>query len=662
MKSENQRNRGNYPLNKRDTARGRLKKGIVIIFLILLPVLCSANSGRYWVFFTDKLPSAGKVVTFPQRNIDRRARLGIGFDQYDIPVAKEYIDSLVSLGCRVHSVSRYLNAVSCYIPAGGKELILRFPFVRAIKPVGHLVRGREPVNPVPKSAFEDTLYGVSYAHLARIFVPEAHRSGLTGRGVLVGILDTGFDTQHSAFRALNILATYDFIHNDTIVDNEEGESPEQHSHGTATLSALAGYLPGELVGVAYEGTLALGKTELVDQEIEIEEDNWVSGIEWAESLGCRVVSSSLGYYTWDDGTGYTYFDMDGNRTIVSIAADIAASRGVVVVNSAGNENVPPNYRELPDVWGEYIHNPENPSDSAWGCIIAPGDGDSVVTVGALDENDEIASFSSTGPTADYRIKPDVSAPGVNIACAMAGTIDEVGAASGTSLAAPLVAGVVALMLQENPSLSPPDIMESLHSTSDRFSSPNFSYGWGKVIAPVAAGIMGGVYVRVFEQGTGYPIQDAAVQITSSDTTIFLYVNADGMAAMPLPDGEYTARVNIPGYRVEERDFSISPGVREQLSFGMMRIADQILVYPNPFSDSLIVLSELDTTENAPPLLVLVYSSSGQLIFEREINDSYFFIWNGKNSSGNPVADGIYIVYAKRGKTEKLTKVAKITKE
>src|SRR3972149_7654738 len=207
------------------------------------------------------------------------------------------------------------------------------------------------------------------------------------------MLDAGFRWRsHNALDSLRVLAEYDFIFHDSVSANESNDVPDQDSHGTATLSTIGGFEPGQLIGPAYGASFILGKTEYIPTETQIEEDNWVAGIEWMESKGVDVVSSSLGYTTVDDGSGYKYSrgDFNGRTAVTTKAAVMAARRGVVVVNSMGNSGNPV------------------------GSIIAPADADSIIAAGAVNYSGVLASFSSVGPTNDGRIKPDVVGPGVSI--------------------------------------------------------------------------------------------------------------------------------------------------------------------------------------------------------------------------------------------------------
>ncbi|MBI4530464.1 MAG: S8 family serine peptidase, partial [Candidatus Latescibacteria bacterium] len=287
------------------------------------------------------------------------------------------------------------------------------------------------------------------------------------------LLDTGYDyRRHQAFQKLDVIATRDFLHGDTEVADEVGQDVgdtqgPQHAHGTQTLSVIGGYDPGRFVGIAYDAEFMLGKTENVASETPIEEDFWVAGVEWADSLGADIVSSSLGYNTWDPGTGsdYTLDDLNGETAKTTRAAAIAIRKGVVVVASAGNEG-----------------------NDAWQKVLTPADGKDVVAVGAIDSQGFRAPFSSLGPTADGRMKPDVVALGVGVwavdVVSPAGYVQR----NGTSFSCPLVSGVCALLLQAHPEWTPVHVGRALRETARDLgpADPDTLYGWGVVDALAAA--------------------------------------------------------------------------------------------------------------------------------------------------------------------------------
>ena len=248
-------------------------------------------------------------------------------------------------------------------------------------------------------------------------------------------------------------------------------------HGSRVLSVVGGYDPGNFIGVAPEAEFLLAKTEDDTQERPIEEDLWVAGLEWADSLGAQVVNSSIGYNQWDDGSGYTVDDLDGQTALTTIAAQTAISRGITIVAAAGNE-----------------------ANTPWKYVTVPADGADVISVGAIDlARRNIAVFSSHGPTADGRIKPDVVAPGVAVVVASGRSaeserdtyaLSDYIRISGTSFAAPFVAGISALLIEIHPTWGPREIADALRqSTTDLGDAgPDTLYGWGLVDAAAASGL------------------------------------------------------------------------------------------------------------------------------------------------------------------------------
>lgn len=322
------------------------------------------------------------------------------------------------------------------------------------------VRGRpEPVEllPGPPRAAagltaQDSVFGPGIMpYRALNLLPLAER-GVLGGGVRIALLDTGFDTANPAFANTTVVAQRDFVFDDSIVRDEPQDQPGAHSHGTEVWSLLAAEVPGQLLGVAREASYLLAKTEDVRSETRAEEDYYVAALEWADSIGTDIVSSSIGYLSFDDEFAYEPADLNGDVAVTTIAADAAAARGILVVTSAGNLGPAP------------------------GSLVTPADGDSVVAVGATDSLDVVATFSSRGPSADGRLKPDLTAPGVAV-YVLAGT-DQFGRSSGTSFAAPLIAGAAVLLKQVHPGRGPIDLRRSLQLHGSRHTSPDFDGGFG----------------------------------------------------------------------------------------------------------------------------------------------------------------------------------------
>ncbi|MDP5957787.1 MAG: S8/S53 family peptidase [Candidatus Marinimicrobia bacterium] len=436
-------------------------------FLFILTLSLSfetAAAGKMWVYFTDKDNSSQDKITLDDKTIERRQKMGITNTWYDRPVTENYVTALEQLGAIIHRKSRWLNAVSVTADKGALNAISALPFVKIIVPVAVYKKKKLGLNDEPllrKTTFSDSsFYGYAWEQIAQINCHTAHQAGYTGQGVRVLILDTGFNTERSVFDSLTIIDEWDFINDDGNTANENNDVSNQHNHGTLVFSTLAGYDPGNLIGPAFDSEFLLAKTEDVPNESQVEEDNYVAALEWGEQLGADVMSSSLGYLDW-----YSYCDMDGNTGVTTIAVDIAISLGMLCVTSAGN-------------WGT-AEPPPNPCDTLYYYISAPADADSVISVGAVNSEGEIASFSSHGPTYDGRIKPEVCARGVSTWGVNANS-DSYRTASGTSLSAPLVSGAAAVILSAHPDWTPMEVREAMMMTADNANSPDNDYGYGLI--------------------------------------------------------------------------------------------------------------------------------------------------------------------------------------
>ncbi len=430
-----------------------------------------------WVYFRDKgrqgeaglhraLAEARHIlrVRCERRRLKVRGASNL-VDYEDLPVSRSYTERVRLLVSKVRAVSRWLNAVSVEVSPGQLPVLAGLDFVASLDLVRSFKRGEDlefPQDDETKAPSSPSpIYGGAYAQLNQINVLPLHQQGLSGRGVLVCMLDVGFHKSHEAFRLAHLIAEWDFVFGDGDVEqNPADRNDYSDSHGTATWSLLGGFRFGEMAGPAFGADFILAKTEDDRSETPVEEDYWVAGIEWGESLGADVVSSSLGYTDW-----YQFKDMDGKTAVTTKAANRAASLGVVVVNAAGNER-----------------------QNSWAHIIAPADGYDVISVGAVDSSNKIASFSSPGPTYDGRIKPEVCALGVYnwIAQNRRDGSDFYTRGSGTSYATPLVGGVVALLLEAHANWTPKQVRTALMNTAGNASSPNNDYGWGIVNAAAAA--------------------------------------------------------------------------------------------------------------------------------------------------------------------------------
>ena len=449
-----------------------------------------ADAVKTWVFFTDKnLPTREAVEaavedvarTYDERAAERRGRRGLAarrgepiFNEHDVPVPTVYVEGVRATGARVHITSRWLNAVSVWATREQAHAIAALPFVDRLEAVAR-VRRIDPLDPDPASdgATPPTYtargrvdYGESGPQLEQINLPALHAAGYTGQGVVVGILDTGFERSHEAFNfglhKLTVLAEYDFLDDDGDTSYEEGDPSDQHRHGTLILGCLGAYKPGALVGGAYDAAFVLAKTEDTTGEYPAEEDNYVAGLEFLEGHGVDVTTSSLGYIDW-----YTQSQLDGQTAVTTIAINILTSLGVHHCNAAGNE-----------------YHDSNPSTSS---LIAPADGFQVITCGAVESSGSIASFSSDGPTADGRVKPEVVALGSGTHTVDPFSTTGFTTASGTSLSTPLVACAVACLVEARPYWTVDQMRQHLFETAGYYVEhgtydPAYVYGYGLVNA------------------------------------------------------------------------------------------------------------------------------------------------------------------------------------
>jgi len=361
-------------------------------------------------------------------------------------------------GARIRAESRWFNALSVLAEETTLTELLRLPSVVGSAPVRRFVF-RFPREEVPAAPAQT---GTAAAQRALVEVDRLHAKGLTGSGVRVGVLDTGFRTTHRAFRGLHVGATYDFLHNDPVVHDEAGQDDgEEDFHGTEVLGILGGNLPGEFVGVAPLAEYYLAKTEDVSEkgrevEVRAEEDTWIAGLEWCVAQGCRVVNSSLGYSAF-----YSFLELDGQTALVTRAAEEAFRRGTLVVNAAGNSNgVPPRDQSLR------------------GRIAPPADGAHVLAVGSATADGSPSNQSAQGPTFDGRIKPDGLAPGVDVVTVLPADESTFVRVTGTSIATPFVTGIVALLMEAFPQATVQDYLDALRATASWAHSPNPRAGYG----------------------------------------------------------------------------------------------------------------------------------------------------------------------------------------
>jgi serine protease AprX len=437
---------------------------VLVLFFNTLSVLSQSTQYKYWIQFTDKNNSPYSLEHpadyLSDRAIERRLKQGIPITENDLPVNPEYIDSLINLGLRVLNKSKWFNAVTVQTSDSLLiDTISKIDFVKTFENVASLTKKKssfEKFKEVYNLYIRDKdsySYGPSATQITMLNGHVLHESGFRGEGIHIAVIDAGFNSVHilPAFDSLwlnnQILGTRDFVDSDN-------EVFDAHQHGMVVLSIMGGNLPYQLIGTAPKAMFWLLRSEDTGSEFLVEEDNWITAAEFADSAGVDLINTSLGYSTFDDTTqNHSYSDMDGETARISIGAEIAASKGIIVVVSAGNEG-----------------------ENSWHYITAPADARNILAVGAVDSLGQYALFSSTGPSFDDRIKPNVSAMGQ-------GTVVQIfsggiSLCNGTSCSAPIITGLAACLWQAKPSATNIEIIRAIEKSSHQYYSPDSLLGYG----------------------------------------------------------------------------------------------------------------------------------------------------------------------------------------
>lgn len=420
---------------------------ILFLLFCLMPLGSIHAQEWYWVCFTDKKGvEFNPYAYFDQKAIDRRERHGLPIDHIsDYPLRSDYVSTVSAMADSTSYQSRWFNALSCYLTEAQLEHVCQLPFVRSIEPlmletfVAQMPGGDE--------------LGMGYrqlaaAQVARMDGASFQKNGLDGAGVRIAIFDAGFKgvDYGDAFEHLlndgRILRTFDFV-------KKKADVYGYHQHGTMVLSNIAGIVEDSIrLGHATGAEFLLARTEKILSDGIRDEKSWLAAVEWSDKHGADIINSSLGY------TSRRYFrgDMDGKTPLVTRAANMAAAKGILVVNSAGNEG-----------------------DEQWRNIGAPSDADSVLTVGAINPWTNMhTSWSSFGPSADFRRKPNVTAVGHTVVYGKNG----IDAANGTSFSSPLTAGFAACVLQSDSTLTAMELFQRVEQAGDLFPYYDYAHGYG----------------------------------------------------------------------------------------------------------------------------------------------------------------------------------------
>ncbi len=437
--------------------------GLFLTFLFSASLLAQTAPAIYWVQFTDKNQTPYSLAApqdyLSQRALERRARQNIAIDSLDLPVDPAYIAQLLAAGeIEVVNVSKWFNAVTIRsTDTLALDSLGLLPFVHEVRMTmdgkPRPTRFAQKFGNGTKTYQQD--YGTSFRQIEMMNGHLLHEVGAAkGQGMLIGILDSGFQDADilpglSDLRNRNgILYTQDMVQAD-------GNVFAEHYHGRSVLSVMAGHVEGKLTGTAPMADYVLVRTENTASEYIVEEDNWVSGAEVCDSIGCDVLNTSLGYTTFDDSTqNHTYADLNGLTSRMTLAADIASRKGMVPVNSAGNSGAAP-----------------------WHYISVPADAFDILAIGAVDVDRKIADFSSRGPSVDGRVKPDVAAVGLNTV-GLDGAGWNVGILNGTSFSSPLVAGLTACLWQLHRDRTSQEIMDAVRRSASQHGNPDDDLGYG----------------------------------------------------------------------------------------------------------------------------------------------------------------------------------------
>lgn len=392
-----------------------------------------------------------------QRSLDRRAKFNVNLDEKDVPISSDRIEQVKQLNLDYVGQTKWLNTIM--VEVTDNSVIPQLESLTFVESVKSMVRNTE-LKSKQQSKWAETAgrttdfdYGRSERFISQINIKPLHDEGFQGQGVFIGVIDAGFPGVNtiSAFENLRnenrIVDTYDFVDNKIDVY-------DSNSHGTNVLSAMGAEVNGTYVGTAPKATFLLYRSEDSTEETPKELLYWIQAAERADSVGVDLINTSLGYNNFDDSRyNFSYSDMDGKTSLISLGAQVAADKAILLVIAAGNDG-----------------------RSAWKYILTPADLEDAFTVGANDRRRNPAVFSSFGPNANNVLKPNVSALGQLIP--VYNELGEIRNTNGTSIASPVTAGAMAVMLQKFPTTALNVLKQKVQESAHLYTNPSNQLGYG----------------------------------------------------------------------------------------------------------------------------------------------------------------------------------------
>ena len=431
---------------------------LIFLFLFSACIPLQAQTYRYLILFKDKGSNTYSInnpgAFLSPKSLERRRKNRVAITTQDLPVSNDYLTQIKTTGARILFPLKWINgALIAQKPSELKKTLalscvkgLYWNFPADSSAALQIQSGTQ-------SNFLSPDYGNSITQITQLGIDQMHAKNTLGDGTLITLLDDGFKYSNTVSFLQTIVKEKRIIATLT-TDPSVGSIYAVGGHGTNVLSTIGGYEPGKIIGAAYKASFALAQTEESGHELIVEEANWLRGAEWADSLGTDIISSSLGYSTFDNTLhNHSYSEMNGKSTLVSKAAAWAASKGILCTISAGNEGA-----------------------NTWKFITAPADADSILSVGSVNALGGLSSFSSIGPSFDGRTKPDVVAMGSNTV--VGNTDGTIGISSGTSFSAPLIAGLAAGLIQSFPTNTAQQIRNAILKSGSQFSRTDMLLGFG----------------------------------------------------------------------------------------------------------------------------------------------------------------------------------------